>query len=89
MSNSLVSEYIVAHQNGELALMDRIEVGCEVDYRRFFPELGSTLRGELDIVFNEKEIGDWKTVNQNMRNGSFVLSVLMEKSKPIGTQPLC
>ena len=62
-----VSEYIVAHQNGELALMDRIEVGCEVDYRRFFPDLGIYLRGELDIVFNEKEIGDWKTVNQNKK----------------------
>ena len=60
-----VNEYIVAHQNGELPLMDRIEVGCEVDYRRFFPELGIYLRGKLDIVFNEKEIGDWKTMNQN------------------------
>ena len=57
--------YIEAYHAGDLALMDTIEVGCEVDYRRFFPELGIYLRGKLDIVFNEKEVGDWKTVNVN------------------------
>ena len=62
-----VETYIQAYNNGELALMDTIEIGCEVDYRRFFPDLGIYLRGKLDIVFNEKEIGDWKTVNTNKK----------------------
>lgn len=57
--------YIEAYNRGELSLLDKIEVGCEVDYRRYFPDLGIFFRGKLDIVFNEKEVGDWKTVNVN------------------------
>jgi hypothetical protein len=57
--------YIEAYNRGELSIMDTIEVGCEVDYRRFFPELGIFLRGKLDLVFNDKHVGDWKTVNVN------------------------
>ncbi|MAZ97690.1 MAG: hypothetical protein CMP53_09235 [Flavobacteriales bacterium] len=60
-----VACYIGEHQSGKLPLMDSIDVGCEVDYRRFFPDLGVYLRGKLDIVFNENEIGDWKTANIN------------------------
>lgn len=57
--------YVEAYNNGVLDIMKDISVGCEIDYRRELDHLGIVLRGKLDVVFNNKHLGDWKTANPN------------------------
>jgi hypothetical protein len=60
-----VTCYMEAYNAGELTVMDGVTIGCEIDYRRFDEELGVFLRGKLDIVFDERMVGDWKTCSTN------------------------